>query len=202
MKYKRIKKLTALKETKYLSLYNARFINKKGDEGDWIIASRKDFRKLKKELIDGNQGKSDAVLIGAFHNEIKKLVLIKQFRVPINDYIIELPAGLIDEDEDVKEAVIRELKEETGLIMEDFLRDKSKSKLYLSPGMTDESADLCYCTCSGLISNKYQEVNEDIEVILVSREEAKELIKQDIKFNVKAYLIIQSFINLGENMFE
>lgn len=36
----------------------------------------------------------------------KKLVIIKQFRVPINDYIYEVPAGLVDKgDKDVFESV-------------------------------------------------------------------------------------------------
>lgn len=38
------------------------------------------------------------------------LVVIKEFRVPLNDYEWGLPAGLIDPGEDVKDCVKRELK--------------------------------------------------------------------------------------------
>ncbi|WP_307721315.1 NUDIX domain-containing protein, partial [Clostridioides difficile] len=39
-------------------------------------------------------------------------MLIRQFRVPINGYIYELPAGLVDEGESIDISVERELREE------------------------------------------------------------------------------------------
>lgn len=61
--------------------------------------------------------------------------------------------------------------------------------------MTDESAALVYCTCTGKISNKYLEEDEDIEALLVSRSEAEELLRKDVKMDIKAYMAFQSFIN-------
>jgi ADP-ribose pyrophosphatase len=45
-----------------------------------------------------------------------KTILITQFRPPVSTYTVELPAGLIDENETAEEAAIRELKEETGYV--------------------------------------------------------------------------------------
>jgi len=200
----KIKKLTLLKETRFLSLYDATYENKKGNEKHWIIASRKDYITLKKqyfEVEDENKVMVDAVVIAALHKESNKLVLIKQFRVPLNDYVYELPAGLIDNNEKIDIAAVRELKEETGLSLIEINHGKSKDKVFLSVGMTDESVALVYCTCKGVISNEYLEDDENIETILVSQVEAKELLKTNIKMDIKVFMLLTSFVELGEKLF-
>ncbi|OCB85170.1 hypothetical protein A7U60_g7796 [Sanghuangporus baumii] len=61
-------------------------------------------------------------------------VIIEQFRPPIGKYVVELPAGLIDEGETPEQTAIRELEEETG-----FKADKvieSSPIVVNDPGMT------------------------------------------------------------------
>lgn len=189
-----IKKVTTLADTKYLKLYNAEYINKKGNLRNWTIASRKDLNTIEDVYFKGKEDSIDAVVIIAKHIKENKLVLVKQFRVPINDYVIEIPAGLVDGKENFEEAVRRELKEETGLDLIEIDKENTKEKVYASVGMTDESVALVKCTCDGIISTENLEDDEDLEVILVSREEAKELIKSDEKIDVKSYLALQNFI--------
>ena len=186
--------ITTLADTKYLKLYKAEYINKSGKPRDWTIASRKDLDTLKDIYFNGTEGKIDAVIIIATHTSENKLVVIKQFRVPLNDYVYEIPAGLIDSGEDFETTVSRELKEETGLDLIKIDYNKTKSKAYISTGMTDESAALVYCTCQGAISKAYLEPDEDIEVMLLSRQEAKSLITSKEKIDIKALLAIQNFI--------
>jgi len=195
MKNSKITKLTALAETKFLSLFDAEYKNKKGATKHWVIASRKSYETLKDQYFQDKKESMDAVVIAAIHKGSEKLVLIKQFRVPLNDYIYELPAGLIDNDESIESAVSRELKEETGLSLLEIDKESTKKGIYVSPGMTDESIALVYCTCTGEITNKYLEDNEDIEAILVSRSEAEELLKKDVKIDIKACMLLQSFVN-------
>ena len=45
-----------------------------------------------------------------------EIVLQRQFRPPINKVVIEVPAGLVDENETAAESAVRELKEETGYV--------------------------------------------------------------------------------------
>jgi ADP-ribose pyrophosphatase len=81
-----------------------------------------------------------AVVILAEHDG--KVVLIEQERIPIGRRCLELPAGLIgDEDEnaDVEGTAVKELEEETGFIAE---RIERLGDYYSSPGMVSESFTL------------------------------------------------------------
>ena len=190
----KIKNIETLASTKYLSLYSADYINKKGDLRNWTIASRKTKETIENNFFNNEEDKIDAVVIIAKHVEEDKLIVIRQFRVPINNYVIELPAGLVDGNENFEEAVKRELKEETGLDLISIDKDDTKEKVYVSAGMTDESIALVKCTCSGVVSNEGLEDDEDIEVIMLSKEDAKELINSKENIDVKALLAIQNFI--------
>ncbi|MCB2340018.1 NUDIX hydrolase [Clostridium estertheticum] len=189
-----MKNITTLADTQYLKLYDAQYINKNGECKNWSIASRKNIDTLKNIYFNKAECAIDAVIIIATHTVENKLVIIKQFRVPLNDYVYEIPAGLIDPGEDFKTTVARELKEETGLDLIQIDYSRTKSQAYISTGMTDESAALVYCTCQGKISKDYLEPDEDIEVILLSKAEAKVLIDSDKKIDIKAFLSIQNFI--------
>ena len=189
-----LKKLSALAETKFLSLYNGEYTNKAGHLKSWIIASRKSLATLKEQFWGGREERVDAVVIAALLKSADKLVLVRQFRVPINDYIYEMPAGLLDADEDIATALRRELKEETGLDLLETFQSSGRDKVYLSPGMTDESVAIVYCTCEGTVNKDNLEEDEDLECVLVSREEAAELLKSDAKLDIKAFLVLKSFV--------
>lgn len=202
MKKTKIKDVEVLARTKFLSLYNAKYENKNGREKNWTIASRKGTEVLNETLLQGKEDKVDAVVIVAFHKSEKKLVLVKQFRVPINDYIYELPAGLVDQGEDALNSLKRELKEETGLDLKEILDSKIKSNLFLSPGMTDESVTLAVCTCTGTLSNEFMEDDEDIEALMLSQEEATKLLENNDNFDIKCYIVLKIFSILGEKIFQ
>lgn len=194
MKKQSIKQLITLQSTKFLNLYKVIYQNKMGQEKSWFVASRKSEEVVKKRFFENEEDKPDAVLIMAIHEETGKMVLIKQFRVPINDYIYELPAGLIDGDEVAELAVERELREETGLKLKAIDHAQSSGKLYLSPGMTDESIRFIRCTCTGELSTQYLEADEDITPMLVSKEEAKAILASGEHLDVKAFILLQEYI--------
>lgn len=197
-----VKELKALAKTKFLSLYNAEYINKGGKEKTWTIATRKTKEALEEQFFNGKEDKVDAVVILAYHKDEKKLVAIKQFRIPLNNYVYELPAGLIDNDDDIIPTVKRELKEETGLDLEEVIESKIGNKLYLSPGMTDESVSLVYCTCSGEISNENLEEDEEIETILLSKEDAIKILNSNERCDIKFFMALQSFVAMGDKVFK
>lgn len=192
----RIRKIETLADTKFLKLYDAEYENKNGDIRHWSIASRKDLNTVKEQYFNGVKEKIDAVIIVAVHEDFNKLVIIKQFRIPLNNYVYELPAGLIDDGENFEETVKRELKEETGLDLVSIDMERTKKQVYISTGMTDESVALVYCKCKGEPSDENLEADEDIEVILASKEEANEIISSGEKIDIKALLAIQNFISI------
>lgn len=201
MENSKIQSLKSLVETKFVSLYDVEYKNKNGEKKHWIVSSRKNKEELEKIYLENKEDKIDAVVICALHKSENKLVFINQYRVPINKYIYELPAGLVDNNENIETSVRRELKEETGLDLISINKINSKDKLYLSPGMTDESVAFVYCLCDGELSDKYQEDDEDIKPLLISKKEAKNILEGKDSIDIKAYLILQMFEKLGENLF-
>ena len=95
------------------------------------------------------------------------IILVKQFRYPVNKELIEIPAGIIESGEEPEEAAERELKEETGY------RAKSMKKVlsfYSSPGFTNEKLHLFIA--EGLEPGKQQmDPDEEIDVIKVRGED-------------------------------
>ncbi|MBW2564331.1 MAG: NUDIX hydrolase, partial [Deltaproteobacteria bacterium] len=166
MKIQNVEKIT---NCRHLNLYKISYINQNGIEKLWHIASRSD----KPKCLTGKFDMPDAVVIVPFHKKKDKLVIIKEFRVPLGDYQYGFPAGLVDEGETVQQTCIRELKEETGLNLTHI--KKISPPVYSSSGMTDESVSMVYAECDGTPSNKGNEASEDITTIFVSPSKASEL---------------------------
>ena len=49
-----------------------------------------------------------------YNTDTKKFILNKEFRHGINDYCLEFPSGTVEENETPEQAILREVKEETG----------------------------------------------------------------------------------------
>jgi 8-oxo-dGTP pyrophosphatase MutT (NUDIX family) len=67
------------------------------------------------------------------------LILVSQYRPPVDSVVIEFPAGLIDAGEDPEQAAIRELKEETGYVGR---TERAELKSSSSPKSVDFGAPL------------------------------------------------------------
>ena len=144
-KFRKINKITKIAEvynSKFLNVFEIFYETKLGNQKKWIVASRKNLNSYKKMLFKEESIKIDAVLIAAIDESRGSLVLIKEFRMPINDYVYSLPAGLIDEGEDIYVAAKREMKEETGLELYDIDENAWCKKSCASGGMSDESLAL------------------------------------------------------------
>ncbi len=161
----------------YLNLFKLQATQRDGTELPYMVASRaKKIGDLK-----AISGKVDADAVAMFSTYKGKLVLIRQFRYPVGDYIYELPAGLVDSGEDIYEAAIREMLEETGLT---FTPDENQlfcfdKPYFSSPGMTDETCAIVAGYCSGIPANANQEASEDIQVIFADTLECYRILKEE-----------------------
>lgn len=198
----RIKGLTPLAQTKFLNMFDVMYHNKCGQERHWMVASRKSFDCLQKRYFNNEEDQVDAVVIAAYHEDQQAIVLVRQYRVPLNDYVYELPAGLVEDGLDARETLAKELKEETGLELVKQIEAASHPKVYLSAGMTDESVAFAYCICKGELSTDGLEADEDLEPVLVCREHVRALLEGTHKIDIKAYMLLQSFEHLGSALFE
>jgi len=70
----------------------------------------------------------------------KDLLLIANYRPPVDKFVLEIPGGLIDMGETPEEAAFRELKEETGYTASRVITQLSSFFDYSAPWMTSESA--------------------------------------------------------------
>jgi ADP-ribose pyrophosphatase len=131
-----------------------------------------------------------AVVILAEHDG--KVILVDQPRVAPNCRCIELPAGLVgDEDPDAtpETTAIKELEEETGFTAE---RVERLGDFFASPGMLAESFTLMRAHGLSKIGEGGGDEHEDIRVHLVARADIPNFIEQKRAegFGVDAKLLL------------
>lgn len=186
----RIKGVKKQTDNRHLNLYALDAENKKGQRFPYFVASRaEETEKLK--LYDRDK-KPDGVIIYSLYGEKKdKVVLVRQYRYSIDSYIYEFPAGLLDEGETVREAGIREMKEETGLDFCPLNADNLYEKPYFTTiGMTDECCATVYGYADGSVSSAGQEDTEEIEVVIADKAEVRRILKEENVAIMCAYMLM------------
>ena len=104
-------------------------------EGEYIKVTKQG----RWEYVSRTRGVTAAVILAADEG---KLILVEQYRVPLGRKCLELPAGLVGDEEageDISAAAIRELEEETGYRAE---RVVDLGRFHASPGMSSEGFNL------------------------------------------------------------
>lgn len=142
-------------------VYNGKVIDVKRD--DVLVANG---HKSVREVVEHSGG----VVILALKGD--KILTVKQYRYPLKDVSIELPAGKLEKGEEPDYASKRELEEETGYIAKDW---KSLGYIYTSPGFCDEKL---YLYLAKDLTYKKQNPDEDeiLEPDEVSKEEILRMI--------------------------
>lgn len=143
-------------------------------------------------------GKSDGVAILLYNSITKKVVLSKQFRMPVlvaginQGYSIEVVGGAIDKNETPENCAIRETEEEVGYKISSV---KKVTTSFLSPGILKEKVHL-------FIGEYFDQnntengggvaaENEEIEVLEISFEEAFQMIKSQKIIDARTIILLQ-----------
>lgn len=175
----------------FLNMFVADAIARDGSHFPYFFTSRKDENTM--VATTGKVEADGAVIYGVAQKDGKDyLLLVKQYRFPLNMMIYELPAGLIDEGENAREAAIRECKEETGM---ELLVYEGGQQAYRRPfiqaqGICDESNSVVFGTVSGEISTEGLENREDLEIYLADKDEVRRILREEQVSLRGAYLMM------------
>ena len=189
-----IEKKTA---NRFLNFYEFEAIHRDGSVSPYYVSSRaKDIPELK---AVSHENKPDGVILyGVYGAQKDKVVLIRQYRYPLGGYVYEFPAGLVEEGEDMQEAGIREMYEETGLTFVPKDGGSYSRPFFTTIGMTDESCGTVFGYCCGEPSSANQEGSEDIEVVLADREECRRILKEENVAIMCAYMLMHFVASDGD----
>ena len=163
----KLNSLDTVLEMPYFNVYSAMYENRETSHiAQYDIVSRN------KGLTMQNLGRNlpvSAVAILPVDPVNRRILLTREFRMPVNDYLVAIPAGLVDPGEDVRAAVIRELREETGCVAD---RVMVLPPAFSCIGLTDETAACAIVTVREQVGSE-QEENEEITSRWYSYEQAK-----------------------------
>lgn len=148
------------------------------------------------ELPNGNLSKREivrhpgAVAVIAVTPE-GKLVLVRQFRKPLEKTILEIPAGKLEKGEEPIVCANRELTEETGYQAEQM---SHVSSFYTSPGFADELIHIYEAT--GLTEGEAKpDQDEFVDLVEVTLEEANSFIQSGDIIDAKTVFAIYHWKN-------
>ncbi len=113
----------------------------------------------------------NAVAVVAIHDD--KILLVKQYRISVDKIIYEVPAGMIEHDENPKDAALRELEEETGYRAKNI---EYLTEFYSTPGFCTEKLSIFYAKDLEFVGQNLDE-GENLEVVEMPLKEAMSMIE-------------------------
>lgn len=168
-----LKDFKMTKDGRYINNYELTYLNKEGCNKIYEMVSREKYENAQ------DIGKKTAgVIIAAFIEDkgIEKVLLVKEFRMGVNEYVYAFPAGLSEAGESVIQTAARELKEETGMEISEIVDILPPA--YSCTGITDEKTILVFCKVTGKIE-ECSFADEEISASLYTKQEVDKLLKNE-----------------------
>jgi ADP-ribose pyrophosphatase len=130
----------------------------KGKVFDLSVAEIREHETVYKREIVNHHG--SAVIIPVFADDT--VALVRQYRHAAQEYLLEIPAGTLSENEPPEIGAARELEEEIGVRAENV---EKLCEFYVSPGFLTEKMNLFMATD---LTDSVQNLDED-EFLLIER---------------------------------
>ena len=182
---------------RFLNYYELEAVHRDGSVSPYYMTSRAEDASQLKAVT--HQNRPDGVILyGVYGEEQDRVVLIRQYRYPLGDYVYEFPAGLVEEGEEMGAAGVREMYEETGLTFTPVDAGCYSRPFFTTVGMTDESCGMVFGYCSGTPTSIHEEASEEIQVILADRGEAKRILREENVAIMCAYMLMHFIASEGD----
>lgn len=105
-----------------------------------------------------------------------KVILVRQYRISVGQYLLEIPAGTMEGDEDPEDRARAELKEETGCTAGRMIPAGS---FYPSPGVLSEKLHV-FLALEIERGEQQLEEDENIEVVEMSIDEVRRHLRENL----------------------
>jgi ADP-ribose pyrophosphatase len=134
------------------------------------------------ELPNGNRHSSYYILqypdwaTGFALTEDNKVIMVRQYRHGIGEVSLELPGGVIDKNESARDAIARELKEETGY---EFDSIEEIGQVAPNPATSNNYMHMFIAKGGRKVAEQSLDETEDVEVLFYTIEELKQLLKEN-----------------------
>ena len=172
-----------LKVTSSKTLFKGKVIDLKVDEIEYTATGNKGIREV--AIHPGG-----AVVVAL--TEKNKILLVRQFRYPMHEWVLELPAGKLDENEDPKICATRELTEETGY--KAGLVTKL-GRIFTTPGFCTEILHIYLAEKLTFGEHAREEGEEDMQMLEFTVDEIKEKIASGEIVDAKTICGLMMYLN-------
>lgn len=173
----------------FLKLYDFIYVNRVGNLKTYEVISRDNINNIEEVL----ENEPMAVVLFILDRTHTKVLLNKEFRMAVNNYVINMPAGLIEVGETFEETAKRELKEETGLDLVKIIDIMPPT--YSAVGVSNEKTVCIVCEADGVIGGNPEE-DEDIEAFWVDKENAEKLLYgNNILLAARTQMLLYQWLN-------
>ncbi len=194
----RITSIEKQTDNPFLNMYHLTFKDRAGQDGNYYFCTRNSDDKLK---IRTHKMDSEGICVYAVTDEPKpRLVLIREYRFPVDQEIYSLPAGLIDPGETAAEAAAREVGEECGFTFTECTRGAEfyRRPFLLVPGFSDEPGSAVFGTVTNLDAASHNESTEWITPLLCDKDEVRRILSEEV-VSVRCAFLCFLFLNTPDN---